>query len=72
MGKIKDLTGRQFGQWEVFQLSFTRNRKTYYACRCGDCGKVFDVRSDHLIRHETSRYMKCAAYERIYGYASII
>lgn len=72
MAKVKDLTGRLFGRWEVLQLSFIRNKKTYWACLCGDCGKVYDVRGDHLVRNETSRCMKCAAYERIYGYASTI
>ena len=65
---LKNLEGRQFGKWEVLKLSYTdKNGKTYWACRCGDCGKVFDVRSDHLVRDESHKCKKCANYERIYG-----
>ena len=74
MGRpIKNLEGRQFGKWEVLGLSYiNKRRKTYWACRCGDCGKVFDVRSDSLTRGKTHRCHKCAAIERTYGNAGAI
>lgn len=66
--KIKDLTGKQFGEWEVLGRSHSDNRhRSYWSCLCHSCGIVFDVRSDGLTRGKSHKCRKCAAYERMYG-----
>ena len=44
---IEDLQGRKFGKLTVIEFLRTEKRKTYWKCRC-DCGKMKEVRADHL------------------------
>jgi hypothetical protein len=34
MGQFKDLTGKRFGRLTVLERDITRNKKTYWKCRC--------------------------------------
>lgn len=45
--RVKDLTGKRFGNLQVIGLSDTDTRKTYWVCQC-DCGNIKTVRSDSL------------------------
>lgn len=68
---IKDLTGQQFGHWEVLSFSFigkNNHNDAYWSCRCGLCGTVHDVRSDSLQSGGSTKCMQCAIQERIYGH----
>lgn len=47
MGKLIDLTGQRFGKLTVLNKLPFRNKKTYWKCQC-DCGKIKEVRGDHL------------------------
>lgn len=48
MRQDRQFVGRKFGKLTVLRKSQkTKPRRTYYECRC-DCGRVIDVRSDHL------------------------
>lgn len=67
--KVKDLTGKKFGYWEVLSFSYVdkKSGNAYWACQCGLCGRVKDVRSDSLQSGGSTKCGKCAALERIYG-----
>lgn len=47
MGRFIDLTGQRFGRWTVLRYAGSHNGAAFWECRC-DCGKVKNVRSDHL------------------------
>lgn len=73
--KIKDLTGKRFGMWEVVNFSFIgkrTHRDAYWACICHGCGDVYDVRSDSLQSGHSTKCKKCAVYERTYEHAKTI
>ena len=44
---IEELQGRKFGKLTVVEFLRTEKRKTYWKCRC-DCGKMKEVKADHL------------------------
>ncbi len=46
--KITDLTGRQFGQWEVLRFAERKSNKTYWECKC-DCGTTKNILSTSLV-----------------------
>ena len=46
MGRILDLTGMRFGRWTVLRY-VGYDKGALWECRC-DCGKIKNVRSDHL------------------------
>ena len=46
-GHVDDLTNQQFGEWTVLWRAPSRNRTTYWHCRCS-CGVERDVRADSL------------------------
>ena len=43
-----DLTGKKFDSLFVIKRAKTKNRKTYWECKC-DCGKVINIRADRLV-----------------------
>ena len=47
MGKIIDLKGKFFGEWEVLEKAPSRNKKVMWLCKCS-CGTIKEVRSEHL------------------------
>lgn len=47
-GNSEDLTGSNFGNWEVLSFSRTENRKSWQICKCLKCGAIKEVRTDHL------------------------
>src|SRR5260370_23639652 len=46
------MTGKRFGRVRVLYLAARSGRRTYYVCRCR-CGKVKEVRADHLHQHSS-------------------
>lgn len=65
--RTKDLTGKQFGRWEVLSLSFVgkgKHKDAYWACLCNGCDRVYDVRSDSLQSGNSTQCMKCARQVR--------
>lgn len=47
-GNSEDLTGSNFGSWEVLSFSRTKNRRSWQICKCLKCGTIKEVRTDHL------------------------
>jgi len=45
-----DITGKQFGRWTVIGFSISKNRKSYWLCRCS-CGKEKVVYGGSLKRY---------------------
>ena len=53
-GHVDDLTNQQFGEWTVLWRAPSRNRLTYWHCRCS-CGVERDVLAENLKSgHSTS------------------
>jgi hypothetical protein len=48
MSKRKDLTGQVFGRLKVLEFNHTKNRKSYWVCKCS-CGNCKTIRSDSLV-----------------------
>lgn len=57
---LKDLSGKRFGRLYVLKLAFTKNRKSYWLCKC-DCGKEKIIRSDSLIGGKS---ISCGCYQK--------
>lgn len=71
-GKFKDLTGKKFIHWEVLNFSYSDKRhRSYFACQCDLCERVYDVRADNLQSGKSTKCIKCAAREKMH-YARII
>lgn len=56
--RIKDMTGERFGRWVVLYYAYSKNRKTYWHCRC-DCGTERDIRLDTVKNRENA---SCGCY----------
>ena len=60
MGKRLDLTNKKFGRLTALYPAPSKNRHTYWHCKC-ECGKECDVRTDSL----TSEAIKsCGCYKK--------
>lgn len=44
---IENLKGNRYGKLTVVEFLYTKNKKTYWLCKC-DCGNTKIVRADHL------------------------
>lgn len=60
MGKLIDLTGQKFGKLTVITLAYTKNKKSYWLCKC-DCGNETIVRSDTL---KSGTTQSCGCYHK--------
>lgn len=47
MPKALDLTNQRFGRLVALEKAPSRNKKTYWKCRC-DCGKIKEIQTSHL------------------------
>lgn len=56
-----NLIGKKFGMLNVIELAFTKNRKSYWVCRC-DCGNQKVIRQDSLTSHRTT---SCGCYQKM-------
>jgi hypothetical protein len=69
-GVKNNLTGKTFGHWEVEGFSCTDKRhNAKFVCRCKGCGKRYDVYGLALLSGKSTKCVRCAVIERIYGYA---
>jgi hypothetical protein len=59
--RIKDLTGQKFNRLTVVKFSHSKNRKTFWLCKC-DCGNEKIVRSDSL-KDESVKSCGCLNHE---------
>lgn len=57
-----DLTGQKFNRLTVISPAVSRNRHSYWLCRC-DCGVEVEVRTQHL-REEEIKSCGCLKVER--------
>lgn len=64
MGKIIDITGQQFGDWKVLDISIKRKNGTFWNCAC-KCGTKAVVSGANLRRGQSKRCHDCSciAYE---------
>lgn len=47
--RVKDIKiGGQYNDFLVQGPQYRKNGSTYYTCKCLRCGKIYDVRSDHI------------------------
>ena len=60
MGKLNDLSGKQFGKLIVLKRAPNSNNKVFWQCQC-ECGKIVNVRSDQLVRGITR---SCGCYAK--------
>jgi len=58
--ELIDLTGRRYGRLTVISKAKRKSSITYWVCQC-DCGKVVQVRRDHLLDGNTS---SCGCFSR--------
>lgn len=58
--KLQDLTGKQFGEWEVINHAFERNRRHYWKVKCS-CGKEGLLDSFSL----TSGHSKSCGHDKL-------
>lgn len=73
MAKIKDLTGKKFNHWDVYQLSYICDHgDAMWTCQCDLCGDFYSVRSDSLQSGNSTKCRRCANFESRYGYARTI
>lgn len=73
--KVKDLTGKRCGLWDVQHFSFIgkgTHGDAYWSCVCRGCGKVYDVRSDSLQSGHSTKCAQCSLNERKHRHARII
>lgn len=56
--KYIDLTGERFGRLTVISFAYSKNKQTYWLCRC-DCGKEKIIQRSSLLRGETK---SCGCY----------
>ena len=54
----KDITGLHFGKWKAISFSQKKCGHIYWLCEC-ECGRVFDVRKDHLVSGRTASCKYC-------------
>jgi hypothetical protein len=59
LGKIIDLTGRQFGKWFVIEKGPFDKKKLFWKCKC-DCGTEKYVDGDTLRRGTSVGCIKCS------------
>lgn len=53
----EDLTGRKYGLWTVLKPS--DDKKYYYTCQCGGCGKIKDVNASTLRLGKSHGCLSC-------------
>lgn len=58
MPKALDLTGQKFGKLTAISKLPSKNRKTYWLCKC-DCGNETEVQTSHLRNGNTQSCGKC-------------
>lgn len=59
--RLVDLTGQRCGRLFVLRRAPSREKKTFWTCRC-DCGKVYDVQANALRRGSTK---SCGCLQRV-------
>lgn len=52
----EDLTGKKYGLWTVLKPS---DKKYYYTCQCGGCGKIKDVSASNLRLGKSHGCLSC-------------
>lgn len=63
MGKLQDLTNKQFGRWTVLRRNGTKSKSAAWDCRCS-CGNIRNVPSCHLL-NGSSLSCGCARIEKV-------
>lgn len=63
MGKLKDLTGKQFGDWHVIErdsdyITESGNKFVIWKCKC-KCGNIESVWASNLIRGASTKCKDC-------------
>lgn len=69
MPKLRDLTGQKFGKLTVLERAETKNKRTYWKCRC-DCGNIviteaYGIKTGHT--KSCGCLAKEAPYENLVG-----
>ena len=65
MKKItRELAGQKFGEWTVIerapdQFSNSGRKIKHWSCRCGGCGKLYNVNEQSLIGLKSAICRKC-------------
>ena len=62
MGGIIDITGNRYGKLVVLGISHTKQKRSYWTCRC-DCGTVAVLRKDDFC-YPTSHQYSCGCERR--------
>lgn len=66
---VKDLSGKQFGHWQVLNRDFSRQANSgsvYWWCRCS-CGKTVSVLAPTLVDGRSTQCGSCAQKENLIG-----
>lgn len=58
--KIKDLTGKVFGEWKVVSFAGLRRHASTWRCLCSGCSKIVVVLGASLLNGSSLRCMKCS------------
>lgn len=48
MPKLVNLIGQTFKSWEVIEKLPSKNKKTYWLCKCEKCGQIKEIQGTHL------------------------
>lgn len=60
MSKLKDLTGKTFGNWQVLYRNGTKNSYAVWRCRCNLCKKEYDVVGQSLFQGSSTKCRSCS------------
>ena len=60
MAQLIDLTNKKFGRLTVLSKGTSKNRHTYWKCKC-ECGKIKTIRTDGLT---SGLVVSCGCYMR--------
>lgn len=62
MGVLIDLTGKQFGKWQVlYKSGMTANKASVWRCKCTECGKEYDIVGATLRSGKSTKCLACSA-----------
>lgn len=57
--QLEDLTGKEIGHWLVLYLARKKKEKTYWHCRCLNCGKESDIPATNLKSKRSRSCSEC-------------
>lgn len=61
--RIQDLTGNKYGMLTVIKFAYTKNKKSYWLCKC-DCGNEKVIRQDSFKNNREHKTLSCGCFNK--------